>query len=60
MASLKKAIIWCENTIGLEDGKKYFDFRCPHCNAEYSMTIKEKETPEIVCYKCKKPYIISP
>ncbi|MEX2092308.1 MAG: valine--tRNA ligase [Pirellulales bacterium] len=43
-------------TTDTQDVKLPVDFECPHCDAQFAQTKKNRQLPRIECEKCKKPF----
>jgi valyl-tRNA synthetase len=43
-------------TTDTQDVKLPVDFECPHCNAQFPQTKKNRQLPRIECEKCGKPF----
>lgn len=43
-------------TTDTQDVKLPVDFECPHCQAQFPQTKKNRQLPRIECEKCKKPF----
>jgi valyl-tRNA synthetase len=43
-------------TTDTQDVKLPVDFECPHCQAQFPQTKKNRQLPRIECEKCKQPF----
>jgi valyl-tRNA synthetase len=43
-------------TTDTQDVKLPVEFECPHCQAQFAQTKKNRQLPRIECEKCKKPF----